>query len=66
VLQSLCHDTARVDGYDHGAGVAYALAVGSPDLVRRLAPLECPLPGFGDYEELMAPVPAGPHGTVTP
>jgi len=59
-LQSLGHDTTRVADYDHGAGLAHALAAGFPDLVRRLAPLEYPLPGFGDYEELMAPVPGWP------
>jgi pimeloyl-ACP methyl ester carboxylesterase len=45
-----------VVGYDHGAGVAYQLAAGNPNLVRRLCVIEYALPGFG-YEQEMAPRP---------
>lgn len=53
---ALGHDRFDLAGYDLGAGVAYALAAGHRERVRRLAVMEFGLAGFG-YEQLMAPTP---------
>lgn len=61
VMDALEIETARVVGYDLGAGVAYALAAGHRDRVERLAVMEFGLPGFG-YESFMAPTPDWDNG----
>jgi pimeloyl-ACP methyl ester carboxylesterase len=56
LLQELGVSRVRVVGYDHGAGVAYNLAVSAPDLVSHLVFVEYVLPGCG-YEKALLPTP---------
>jgi len=56
-MDTLGIESAKLAGYDLGAGVAYSVAAGHRDRVDRLAVMEFGLPGFG-YEQVMAP---GPH-----
>ncbi|RYP09974.1 hypothetical protein DL765_008243 [Monosporascus sp. GIB2] len=56
VLDFLNITSAYVFSHDKGVGMATALAVKHPSLVRRLGLSEYPLPGFG-YEEVATPAP---------
>jgi pimeloyl-ACP methyl ester carboxylesterase len=57
VLDFLNITSSYVFAHDKGVGFATALAIRYPDVVRRLALAEYPLPGFG-YEESATPVPS--------
>ncbi|KAH7142218.1 Alpha/Beta hydrolase protein [Dactylonectria macrodidyma] len=56
VLDFLNVTSAYVFAHDKGVGMATALAIQHPDLVKRLALAEYGLPGFG-YEEIATPAP---------
>ncbi|KAJ4268985.1 hypothetical protein NW762_003056 [Fusarium torreyae] len=56
VLDFLNITSAYVFAHDKGVGMATALAIQHPDLVKRLALAEYPLPGFG-YEVSSNPAP---------
>ncbi|KAH8819414.1 Alpha/Beta hydrolase protein [Xylogone sp. PMI_703] len=57
VLDFLNISSAYVVSHDKGAGMATALAVAHPSLVKSLTVMEYALPGFG-YEAAQAPVPS--------
>ncbi|OTA94142.1 hypothetical protein M434DRAFT_21084 [Hypoxylon sp. CO27-5] len=56
VLDFLNISSTYVFGHDKGVGMAFALAVQNPGLVKRLGAAEYPLPGFG-YETAATPAP---------
>lgn len=56
VLDFLNVSSAYVFAHDKGVGMATALAIQHPSMVKRLALAEYPLPGFG-YEESATPAP---------
>ncbi|KAF4468992.1 phenylacetyl- ligase [Fusarium albosuccineum] len=56
VLDFLNVSSAYVFAHDKGVGMATALAIKYPDMVKRLALAEYPLPGFG-YEQSSNPAP---------
>ena len=57
VLDFLNVTSAYVFAHDKGVGMATALAIKRPDMVKRLAVAEYVLPGFG-YEQVAAPAPS--------
>ncbi|KAI0137709.1 putative hydrolase [Hypoxylon sp. NC0597] len=56
VLDFLNISSTYVFGHDKGVGMAFALAVQNPGLVKRLGVAEYPIPGFG-YETAATPAP---------
>ncbi|KAF4980437.1 hypothetical protein FZEAL_3553 [Fusarium zealandicum] len=56
VLDFLKVPSAYVLAHDKGVGMATALAIQHPDMVKKLALAEYPLPGFG-YEDAAMPAP---------